>query len=81
METFLPKVQMDYIDKQNIEMKRRTYNLKIEDALEAEGIKSHDILPPEKIRPLLSYTEKYDLYTKTSYLPLEVFDDEEYDCR
>ncbi|KAL6436551.1 hypothetical protein ACFW04_004787 [Cataglyphis niger] len=88
-ETFLPKVQMEYIVgpkmlPRNVEMerRRRAYkNLKIEDALEAEGVKSHDMLPPEKIRALLSYDEKYDLYSKANYLPLELFDDEEYDCR
>ncbi|XP_025162148.1 dynein heavy chain 1, axonemal-like [Harpegnathos saltator] len=68
----------------NVEMerRRRAYkNVKIEDALEAEGIKPRDILPLDKIRPLLSHEEKYDLYSKANYLPLEVFDDEEYDCR
>lgn len=75
-------MRIERIAEQNTEMKKRTYeNLKIEDALEAEGVKSHDMLPPEKIRPLLSYTEKYDLYSKASYLPLEVFDNEEFDCR
>lgn len=88
-ETFLPKVQMEYtvgskVLPRNVEMerRRRAYkNLKIEDALEAEGVKSHDMLPPEKICALLSYDEKYDLYSKANYLPLELFDDEEYDCR
>ncbi|XP_032680816.1 dynein heavy chain 1, axonemal [Odontomachus brunneus] len=65
-----------------MERRRRAYkNLKIEDALEAKGIKPSDMLPPEKSQSLLSYQEKYDLYSKASYLPLEVFDDEEYDCR
>ncbi|XP_072745723.1 dynein axonemal heavy chain 1 [Anoplolepis gracilipes] len=88
-ETFLPKVQMEHtvgpkILPRNVEMerKRRAYkNLKIEDALETQGVKSYDMLPPEKIRALLSYDEKYDLYSKANYLPLELFDDEEYDCR
>ncbi|XP_071558365.1 dynein axonemal heavy chain 1-like [Temnothorax nylanderi] len=72
------------IPPRNVEMERRRRiykNLKIEDTLKAEGVKSYDMLPFEKIRPLLSYGEKYDLYSKTSYLPLELFDDEEYDCR
>ncbi|KMQ95378.1 dynein heavy chain axonemal [Lasius niger] len=88
-ETFLPKVQMEYnagpkVLPRNVEMerRRRVYkSLKIEDALEAEGVKSHDMLPPEKICALLSYDEKYNLYSKANYLPLELFDDEEYDCR
>ena len=68
----------------NIERERRRkiyQNLKIEDVLKDENIKSCDMLPFEKIWPLLSDKEKYDLYSKTSYLPLELFDDEEYDCR
>lgn len=88
-ETFLPKVQREYtvgpkILPRNVEIerRRRTYkNLKIEDALEAVGVKTHDMLPPEKIRALLSYDEKYDLYSKANYLPLELFDDVEYECR
>lgn len=72
------------IPPRNIEMERRRKiykNLKIEDALKAEGIKPCDMLPFEKICLLLSDEEKYGLYSKTSYLPLELFDDEEYDCR
>lgn len=89
MKTFLPKVQMactvdSKISSRDVEMerRRRTFtNLKIEDILKAEGIRPYDMLPFEKILPLLSYEEKYDLYSKASYLPLELFDDEEYDCR
>ncbi|KAG5345241.1 DYH1 protein, partial [Acromyrmex charruanus] len=88
-ETFLPKVQMAYTDDskiplRNIERERRRkiyQNLKIEDVLKEENIKSCDMLPFEKIWPLLSDKEKYGLHSKTSYLPLELFDDEEYDCR
>lgn len=85
-ETFLPKVQRECIVgskilSRNVEMERTYKNLKIEDSLEAVGVKTHDILPPEKIRALLSYDEKYDLYSKVNYLPLELFDDVEYDCR
>lgn len=79
-ETFVPKVRIGHTVEQN-EVEKTYKNLKVEAALEAEGVKSYDILPPEKIRPLLSYTEKYDLYSKVNYLPLEVFDNEEYDCR
>ncbi|KYN02642.1 Dynein heavy chain 1, axonemal [Cyphomyrmex costatus] len=65
-----------------MERRRKVYkNLKIEDALKAEGIKPSDMLPFEKIRSLLSDEEKYGLYSKISYLSLELFDDEEYDCR
>lgn len=88
METFLPKVQVasvnSNISSRNVEMekRRRTFkNLKIDDILKAEGIRPYDMLPFEKILPLLSYEEKYDLYSKASFLPLELFDDEEYDCR
>ncbi|XP_039313454.1 dynein heavy chain 1, axonemal [Solenopsis invicta] len=65
-----------------IERRRKEYkNLKVEDVLKEEDVKSYNMLPFEKIHPLLSYDEKYDLYSKASYLPLELFDDEEYDCR
>ncbi|XP_014476414.1 PREDICTED: dynein heavy chain 1, axonemal [Dinoponera quadriceps] len=65
-----------------MERRRRAYaKLKIEDVLKAEGVKPCDIIPPEKIYPSFSYEEKYGLYPKANYLPLEVFDDEEYDCR
>lgn len=65
-----------------VERRRRKYkNLKIEDILKAEGVKPYDMLPFEKICQLLSHEEKYDLYSKASYLPLELFDDEKYDCR
>jgi len=88
-ETFLPKVQMRYdVDlrqvprKVEMERRRRMYiSLKIEDILEAEGIKPYDLLPPQRIYPLLSSEDKHDLYTPANYLPLEIFDDEEYDCR
>lgn len=88
-ETFLPKVQMKYVVEpkflpRNVEMerRRRVYkNLKIEDALKAEGVKSRDMLPFGKICQLLSCEEKYDLCSNASYLPLELFDDEDYDCR
>lgn len=89
METFLPKVQMaravdPNIPPRDVETERRRIDesdFKIEDILKAEGIKPYDMLPLEKIRPLLSHEEKYDLYSKVNYLPLEVFDDEKYDCR
>jgi len=88
-ETFLPKVQMRYDvglkevpRKVEMERRRRAYaNLKIEDALEAECIKPYDLLPPESIYPLLSSEDKHDFYAPANYLPLEIFDDEEYDCR
>ncbi|XP_018339413.1 PREDICTED: dynein heavy chain 1, axonemal-like isoform X2 [Trachymyrmex septentrionalis] len=88
-ETFLPKVQIAYTDDlkilpRNIELERRRKvykNLKIEDVLKAENIKPCDMVPFEKIYPLFSDKERNDLYSKTSYLPLELFDDEEYDCR
>lgn len=68
----------------NVEMERRRRiyrNLKIEQILDAEGISSTEILPPSAILPLLSDEDVYGLFSTMHILPLEIFDDEEYDCR
>lgn len=88
-ETFTPKVEMEqYVEPKklprNVEMERRRKlyrSLKIEDALDAEGVTSKQILPPSAISPLTSREEIYGLFAATQILPLEIFDDEEYDCR
>lgn len=88
-ETFAPKVQMERNVEpkrlpRNVEMERRRRlyrNLKIEDLLADEGISSEDILPPAAILPMLAREEIYGLFSTTRILPLEIFDDEEYDCR
>ncbi|XP_076766961.1 dynein axonemal heavy chain 1 [Xylocopa sonorina] len=88
-ETFLPKVQMEQNVEpkripRNVEMERRRRiyrNLKIQDAMEAEGISPKDMLPPSAILALLSREELYGLFNTDNFLPLEIFDDEEYDCR
>ncbi|XP_076646491.1 dynein axonemal heavy chain 1-like [Halictus rubicundus] len=68
----------------NIEMERRRKlyrSLRVEDALEAIGIKSKDVLPPSAILPLLTREETNGLFSTVHILPLDLFDDEEYDCR
>ncbi|XP_076627799.1 dynein axonemal heavy chain 1 [Colletes latitarsis] len=88
-ETFAPKVQMEQNVEpkrlpRNVEMerRRRVYrNLKIEDALDAEGVAAKEILPPSAISPILSREDIYGLFATAHLLPLEIFDDEEYDCR
>ncbi|OAD57478.1 Dynein heavy chain 1, axonemal [Eufriesea mexicana] len=88
-QTFLPKVQMqqNVHSKQiprivEMERRRRSYRyLKIQDALESIGVSPKDMLPSSAILPLLSHEETYGLFSTAHFLPLEIFDDEEYDCR
>lgn len=68
----------------NVEMERRRRlyrNLKIENALEEIGVSPKEMLPPFAVLPLLTYEEIYGLFSTVHFLPLEIFDDEEYDCR
>ncbi|XP_035733901.1 dynein heavy chain 1, axonemal-like [Vespa mandarinia] len=68
----------------NVEMERlrRLYrNQNLDEALKEEGVLPCNILPPKVILSLSSEEEKYGLYSKINYLPLEIFDDEEFDCR
>ncbi|KAK2581762.1 hypothetical protein KPH14_002241 [Odynerus spinipes] len=88
-ETFAPKVQMEHnvaakCLPRNVEMERRRRlyrNQNLEEELKKEGVLPRDILPPKVTSSLSSVEEKYGLYSKTYYLPLEIFDDEEFDCR
>lgn len=88
-ESFAPKIQMEkYVAPKLIprnvamERRRRQYrNLRMAVSLIKENISPRDILPPEVIFPFSSDEEKYGLYPSVNYLPLEVFDDEEFDCR
>ncbi|KAK9309948.1 hypothetical protein QLX08_000576 [Tetragonisca angustula] len=87
--TFVPKVQMQLNVEpkkipRNVEMERRRRlyrNLKIENALEEIGVSPKEMLPPSAVLPLLTYEEIYGLFSTVHFLPLEIFDDEEYDCR
>ena len=68
----------------NVEMERRRRiykNLKLKELLRERGICTHDILPPDVISPIMSDEEKYGLFSRTHYLPLEIFDDEDFDCK
>ncbi|XP_024940673.1 dynein heavy chain 1, axonemal [Cephus cinctus] len=88
-EAFAPKVQMEmYVEPKHIprnvemERRRRIYRLlKVEDALESEGVLSRYLLPYHVVRPLCPSNEFYGLRSTMNYLPLEIFDDMEYDCR
>lgn len=88
-ETFAPKLQMerDIEPKKlprNVDMERkwRVYrNSTLDELLREEKIRPQEILSPEIISLITSYEEKYGLFSQTNYLPLEIFDDEEYDCR
>ncbi|XP_076227651.1 dynein axonemal heavy chain 1-like [Nomia melanderi] len=88
-ETFTPKVQMELNVEpkrlpRNVEMERRRKlyrSLRIEDALEAIGVASSEITPPSAILSLLPRDEIYGLFSTAHVLPIEFFDDDEYDCR
>lgn len=88
-ETFAPKLQIEQqVESKRLprgvemERRRRIYKyLKIEDALETEGVILKDILPPSAILSILTGEEMYDLFSPAHLLPLEIFDDEDYDCR
>ncbi|XP_025602682.2 dynein axonemal heavy chain 1-like [Athalia rosae] len=65
-----------------MERRRRQYkNLKMSMTLRQENIRPRDILPPGVIQPLSTEEDRYGLYPTVNYLPLEVFDDETFDCR
>ncbi|KAK1118880.1 hypothetical protein K0M31_014650 [Melipona bicolor] len=65
-----------------MERRRRLYkNLKIESALKKMGVSPKEMLPPSAVLPLLTNEEIYGLFSTVHFLPLEIFDDEEYDCR
>lgn len=88
-ESFAPKIQMlKYVAPKNIprnvamERRRRQYrNLKMTMSLSQENIRPRDIIPPDVVYALSTEEDKYGLYPSASYLSLEVFDDEEFDCR
>ncbi|XP_043502299.1 dynein axonemal heavy chain 1-like [Polistes fuscatus] len=68
----------------NVEMERRRRlyrNQSLDEALKKEGLSSSNILPPEVISSVSTEEDKFGLYSKINYLPLEIFDDEEFDCR
>ena len=68
----------------NVEMerKRRIYrNFTLEELLRQEGIRSLDILSPAIVSSMTSHEDIFGLFSQTNYIPLEIFDDEEFDCR
>ena len=65
-----------------MERRRKIYrNLRIQDALIDESISCYDMLPSCVVELLATHEERYGLYATANYLPLETFDDEEFDCR
>ncbi|XP_043269181.1 dynein axonemal heavy chain 1 [Venturia canescens] len=68
----------------NIEMERRRRlyrNLRVQDALSKAGVSLLDILSPDVVRPLASDEQKHGLCPTVNFLPLEIFDNEDLDCR
>lgn len=65
-----------------IERRRRQYLKKnIKQCLDEIGVKNSDLIPAEIIQELYKKEDKFGLYSTINYLPLELFDDEEYDSR
>ncbi|XP_018331814.1 dynein heavy chain 1, axonemal-like [Agrilus planipennis] len=87
-ETFKPKVQMQHEVPPKclprnvaIERKRRQYQASdLKEHLFDLNVKYEDLLPIGDYKTLL-VDENFSLYNTVNYLPLELFDDEEYDCR
>lgn len=65
-----------------IERRRRAYLHKnIKQCLDDIGVHDKDLVPAHIIQEIYSPEDKYGLYARVPYLPLELFDDEEYDSR
>lgn len=59
-----------------VERKRRLYlSQNIEELLAEHGLTDDDLLPPKTSKN----EDQYSLYGSSSFLPLESFDDEEFD--
>ncbi|KAF5308293.1 hypothetical protein FQR65_LT06286 [Abscondita terminalis] len=88
VDTFKPMVQMQHDIEPKclprnvaIERKRRQYKSKsITACLEALEIEPKVIVPADVVRKL-TVEEKFGLFKTVNYLPLELFDNEDYDSR
>ncbi|GJQ83086.1 DNAH1, partial [Trypoxylus dichotomus] len=88
VDTFEPKVQMQYVvppftlpRNVAIERRRRQYQQRtIKECLDELGIKPKHIVPTKVLMEVFT-GDKFGLFPKINYLPLELFDDEGYDNR
>ncbi|KAI4462801.1 dynein heavy chain 1 axonemal-like protein [Holotrichia oblita] len=88
VDTFEPKVQMQYVvppftlpRNVAIERRRRQYQQRtIKECLDEVYIKPKHIVPTDVLMEAF-VGDKFGLFPKINYLPLELFDDEEYDNR
>ncbi|KAF7272031.1 hypothetical protein GWI33_015147, partial [Rhynchophorus ferrugineus] len=93
VDTFKPKVQHQHeVDPRTlprnvaIERRRRQYQESVGEniiqVLEKMGVQNRDLLPIDVLfREFPSASDRYGLYSWTPFLPLELFDDEEYMIR
>ncbi|CAH0560322.1 unnamed protein product [Brassicogethes aeneus] len=90
VETFKPKVQLRHVVQSKelprnveIERRRREYQRhRAESVLDSFGIFSEQILPVRVLRDHITQPQnRFKLYSWVSYLPLELFDDTEFDPR
>lgn len=45
------------------------------------GVDSKKLIPVKTIKKIASNEERFGLFIAVNYLPLELFDNEEYDCQ
>lgn len=89
LQAYKPKVQIPFEvlpgqcpRKIEIERRRRLYlSLDISQLLENEGVNSNDLMPRHQDPANMPTIEQNKDPLFPVYLPLETFDDEEYDCR
>ncbi|XP_049940877.1 dynein axonemal heavy chain 1-like, partial [Schistocerca serialis cubense] len=77
IKSFKPKVQVGYTFRQQ----REYASLKISELLEEMDISNEKLIPPHVMEHYTSYKRRFGLYSTVNYLPLEIFDDEDFDCR
>ncbi|XP_072845881.2 dynein axonemal heavy chain 1 isoform X3 [Pogona vitticeps] len=89
LQAYKPKVQIPFEvlpgqcpRKIEIERRRRLYlSLDISQLLKNEGVDSNDLMPRHQDPANMPTIEQNNDPLFPVYLPLEIFDDEEYDCR
>ncbi|PSN46069.1 hypothetical protein C0J52_02287, partial [Blattella germanica] len=88
-ESFKPKVQLAYkVAPEHlrrgvaIERKLRQFiKQDIHDLFQEYGILPAELIPSDVLSEILEEEEKFGLYACGGYLPLEIFDNTEFDCR
>ncbi|KAJ9594363.1 hypothetical protein L9F63_014205, partial [Diploptera punctata] len=88
-DAFKPKVQLAHRVPPGklrrgveIERKRREYEThKIKDILDELAVIPAEMIPPDVLKVILEENEQFGIFGCGGYLPLELFDNEDFDCR